>query len=255
MMNKNQSSKYGLAAYALVIPLILVCMVFSFAFAQENSSKADATKKGIIIKQKVADVPSKALIILDGKIIDKAKMDAINPKDINSVNVLKGKDAKSIYGRQGKNGVVLITLKKEDSGKKSDLTWQIKDSTGTMRDVKPLIVIDGVPVDNDALKDLQPDHIKSFSILKDEKATSIYGEKGKDGVILVITKKDVDTTLHYTYKGYVILLDGKEIDVVKLNSMKPNEIGTMQLLEGEKATALYGKKAENGVVLVTTKKI
>ena len=40
MMNKNQSSKYGLAAYALVIPLILLCMVFSFAIAQEKPAKA-----------------------------------------------------------------------------------------------------------------------------------------------------------------------------------------------------------------------
>jgi TonB-dependent SusC/RagA subfamily outer membrane receptor len=36
----------------------------------------------------------------------------INPTDIESINVLKGSAATSIYGEKGKNGVVIITLKK-----------------------------------------------------------------------------------------------------------------------------------------------
>ena len=39
------------------------------------------------------------------------------------------------------------------------------------------------------LKPWIPDKIESVNILKDESATAVYGEKGKNGVILVVTKK------------------------------------------------------------------
>jgi TonB-linked SusC/RagA family outer membrane protein len=41
----------------------------------------------------------------------------INPKDIESISVLKDADATSIYGSQGSNGVILITTKKGKTGK------------------------------------------------------------------------------------------------------------------------------------------
>jgi TonB-dependent SusC/RagA subfamily outer membrane receptor len=37
---------------------------------------------------------------------------AINPDDIESINVLKGESATAIYGKRGENGVILITMKK-----------------------------------------------------------------------------------------------------------------------------------------------
>ena len=51
---------------------------------------------------------------------------------------------------------------------------------------QPLIIINDKEVsDKEALSKIAPDRIKSFSILKDKTATSIYGEKGKNGVIIV----------------------------------------------------------------------
>ena len=50
----------------------------------------------------------------------------------------------------------------------------------------PLVIIDGKEVvEADALSKLSPDRIKSLSILKDKSAATIYGEKGKNGVIIV----------------------------------------------------------------------
>lgn len=60
----------------------------------------------------------------------------------------------------------------------------------------PLIVIDGVPVDNngisgagDALSMINPNDIESFNILKDASATAIYGTRASNGVIMITTKK------------------------------------------------------------------
>ena len=67
---------------------------------------------------------------------------------------------------------------------------------------QPLIVIDGVPVitgdfaqisylgqEIDALSDLNPNDIESFTVLKDASATAIYGARASNGVILITTKK------------------------------------------------------------------
>jgi TonB-linked SusC/RagA family outer membrane protein len=60
----------------------------------------------------------------------------------------------------------------------------------------PLIVIDGVPVDNrgiagvsNPLSLINPNDIESFTILKDASASAIYGSRASNGVIIITTKK------------------------------------------------------------------
>ena len=60
----------------------------------------------------------------------------------------------------------------------------------------PLIVIDGVPLDNtgvqgmgNALSMIAPDNIENMTILKDASATAIYGSRASNGVIIITTKK------------------------------------------------------------------
>ena len=76
---------------------------------------------------------------------------------------------KANYGEKGKNGVALITTK------------NINKSS-------PLILIDGKE-SSGSIEELDPRRIESISVLKNEAATSIYGEKGKNGVVLITTKK------------------------------------------------------------------
>lgn len=66
----------------------------------------------------------------------------------------------------------------------------------------PLIVIDGLAMDNQGVKGLSnplsmvnPNDIESFTVLKDASATAIYGSRGSNGVIIITTKKDARTWL------------------------------------------------------------
>ena len=63
----------------------------------------------------------------------------------------------------------------------------LKPSSG--QKVKPLIVIDGVITSEINLNDLNPNNIQSMNVLKGEKATTKYAEKGANGVIEITTKK------------------------------------------------------------------
>ena len=49
-----------------------------------------------------------------------------------------------------------------------------------------LVLIDGI---EGRLEDIDPDDVKSFSILKDASATAVYGTRGANGVVLVTTKR------------------------------------------------------------------
>lgn len=56
----------------------------------------------------------------------------------------------------------------------------------------PLVVIDGIPSNFSSLK---ADEIEKFTVLKDAAATSIYGNRGANGVILVTTKNGIQQNL------------------------------------------------------------
>lgn len=100
---------------------------------------------------------------------------------------------------QGKVAGVKITS--NDGAPGSGSTIRLRGGTSINASNDPLIVVDGVPLDNggiagapSALSLINPNDIASFVILKDASATAIYGSRGANGVILITTKtgKGVD---------------------------------------------------------------
>ncbi len=56
---------------------------------------------------------------------------------------------------------------------------------------EPLIIVDGVVVDDDFFKGLNPSDIFEMATLKDAVATSIYGNRGVNGVVIISTKEGI----------------------------------------------------------------
>ena len=72
----------------------------------------------------------------------------------------------------------------------------------------PLIVIDGVPLDNggvagvsNPLNLINPNDIQSFTILKDASATAIYGSRASNGVLIITTKKGTSGKTRYSFSS------------------------------------------------------
>ncbi|MDR2841044.1 MAG: SusC/RagA family TonB-linked outer membrane protein [Paludibacter sp.] len=53
----------------------------------------------------------------------------------------------------------------------------------------PLIVVDGLPLENASISQINPNDIETFSVLKDASASAIYGSRASNGVIIITTKK------------------------------------------------------------------
>lgn len=105
----------------------------------------------------------------------------------------------------------------------------------------PLIVIDGLAMDNDGVKGLSnllsvvnPQDIESFSVLKDASATAIYGSRGSNGVIIITTKKGrKGQKPTVSYSGSVTISEKKNtIDVLSADEFRAN------------VERLYGKDSE-----------
>ncbi|MEH6307958.1 TonB-dependent receptor [Olivibacter sp. CPCC 100613] len=65
----------------------------------------------------------------------------------------------------------------------------------------PLYVVDGQPITGD-ISNINPDEIESFSVLKDASATSLYGSRAANGVILVTTKKGKGEGITVNFSAY-----------------------------------------------------
>ena len=75
----------------------------------------------------------------------------------------------------------------------------------------PLIVIDGLAIDNSGIKGMSnglsmvnPEDIETFTVLKDASATAIYGSRGANGVIIVTTNREKKGR-SIEYNGYVAI--------------------------------------------------
>jgi len=80
-----------------------------------QSSGSPGSAPSIIIRGQNSLTNSSPLYVVDGQIWDNGGYDAINPNDIESIQVLKDASA-AIYGSRSSNGVILITTKKGKAG-------------------------------------------------------------------------------------------------------------------------------------------
>ena len=138
------------------------------------------------------------LLVVNGVLIDNDKvgtifLNAIEPNDIENINVLKSifKDPSAIVlcSSKAEKGVVIITLKKsKDTSKKANLSGMEVPNKDF-----PLVVVNDVEFSDPEvgklfMNNVSPKRVESIVVLKDKKATEKYGEKAKNGVILVTLK-------------------------------------------------------------------
>ncbi|MEN3323229.1 TonB-dependent receptor [Mariniflexile soesokkakense] len=89
-------------------------------------------------------------------------------------------------------GVIAYQRSGEPGEDNADFFVRGVTTFGTQANRSPLILIDGIELTSTDLARLQKDNIASFSVLKDATATSLYGARGANGVILVQTKQGVE---------------------------------------------------------------
>jgi len=181
-------------------------LVISFVGYEKKEVPADKTTINVTLSEDTKNL-SEVMVIGYGTV---KKSDAtgsvlaVDSKDFNKGAITSPQDL-----LVGKTAGVVITSNDGSPGAGSTIRVRGGSSLNASND--PLIIIDGVPIDNNGvsgssniLSFVNPNDIESFTVLKDASATAIYGSRASNGVILITTKKGkAGSPMKVTYDGKV----------------------------------------------------
>lgn len=295
MLNKSQSKKINQLKSLLLIPVI-AGFLMSFNTKEvfiENESSGESYRS---IQQTLID--SNEIQIEFNKYLTNAELESIKQQ-------LKQKGIEFSYSNLQRNAnseisSIYAKFKMEtgsttwnDSNEKGIgvfYFFKSEESFGVSRlnTRNPIYILDGKEISEEELNKINPQNIVSVTVFKDEKAIEKYGDKGKNGVVVMVSKKTSNNqsknqwtvskernknvvfatkdtiyvnnkpnilieTIHSFEKEPLILLDGKESSKAKIIQLNEGSIQSISTIKGgEKAIELYGNKATNGVVLIKT---
>lgn len=133
-------------------------------------------------------------------------------QEVKQNALVQGKDNNLLNSLSGKIAGVRITNTQGDVGSSRIV---IRGETSIAGENQPLFVVDGIPVDNsqlnarssgrdfkNAIADLNPEDIKTLTVLKGPNAAALYGARAAHGAIVITTKggdkrqKGIGITLH-----------------------------------------------------------
>lgn len=247
----------------------------------------------------------KPLFIIDGEEMGTDfNLSTIQPNDINSIDVLKGEIATSIYGEKGKNGVLKITTKAL-SEKAIVVEGKPINKTGLTNLNQKVILVDGRPIKESELEQIGPDKIATISVTKALTGSVTNGNTSGQDMIIITTKEGkavapsivqevevvadsiyIENRNHKTISfspqkmngeikevvvvGYspkerflknksnlspdsYYVLNGKPVSRKKIDQLSERDIKSVNILSKTEAPKYYGKKADKGAVVITTK--
>lgn len=177
-------------------------LAFSFVGFVTKQVTVGTQRKIDIVLQEDASKLDEVVVIGYGSTLKKDATGAVDA--INSENFNKGAIASPEQLLQGKSAGVQITQASGEPG--AGINIRIRGTSSVRSNNNPLFVVDGVPLSGDnstpggadigfgssaaknPLNFLNPNDIKSISVLKDASATAIYGSRGANGVVIITTK-------------------------------------------------------------------
>ena len=269
MMLRKKSSRWAGARALLLLPLTAVALgafaETAYVFPQESLSdetvlvplpedKIKKENRTVVIRsgKSTKNLMEKALILVDGREV--TTLDSLDPGRIESISVLKDSTSKVVYGEKGKDGVILVTLKKEGgqnpekSG--STKTAAVSSATGQVVTLNGIDGLEGTVVSVTTGAD-QPDDVRVIGYgLKS-------GNRSADSAkTVVISGKSNLSGIRTTgsLKGNpIILVDGVQV-FSGLESIDPEQIQSVSVIKDSMTPEMYKAQGFDAVIMITTKR-
>ncbi|CAH8281769.1 BlaR1 peptidase M56 [Mariniflexile fucanivorans] len=262
MLQKSKSKKINQLKYALIIP-VLGLFLMSF-----NNKEVYVEKLEVNLENVNQTEPEPPLYFVDGNETSKKDVESINPENIDSINVLKGKVAIEKYGAKGKHGVVEITTKwktefiigkpmdsvkvtgyaqPQDSVLKTKIGTKI-NATNNENQLNPWKITIG----RNAVSYPDTDTLKWQPTKKRVGLNWVSEEENK--VSLSSTNESNIKMASSNGKELLYFIDGKESKKNEMDNLQHYNIESINVLKDDMAIEKYGEKGKYGVIEVTTKK-
>lgn len=216
MMNKTKSPRW----YGLKNSMILISIATVVTLTSTFETK--------VIAQ---DPYNASLVIINGKKSDHKTLQALNPENIQAIEVLKDSKAVSKYGKDGQSGVIEVTLK----------DTLVSHSSGNMEKVKV------VGYGGGAKKTTEDVKVVGYRSQKTSSDTVV----GHGPFVL---KDPITFPGNYNEnKKPLVFLDDKKMGCVSADEINSYKAHKVMIIEGPEATKKYGDEAKDGVMLLYTK--
>jgi TonB-dependent SusC/RagA subfamily outer membrane receptor len=294
MMNKQNSNKAAVLKYMLIVPLVLSLVLVAnaqsvvkkakkvVAATEQTSAKSvsDSTKKLVKTTMKfVAPVMKKnEVVATDDKVFDVVDKMPEYPGGLNAmmnymVQNVKYPAAAIEAGAQGRifvrfivnkegkvtNAKVLYVTAKASDVKSTGAVSEAGKSDGQKARSKEGYEAAGKAMDAEALRvvNAMPDWIPGE---QNGKKVAVYYtlpiqfKLDGDSKNAAKTEKEALNIKNPDGTRPLYILDGKEISESDFKEVQADIIQSVNVLKGASGTAIYGDKAKNGVVIITTKK-
>lgn len=191
-------------------------LVFSYIGYRTQEQVVGSQNIINMVLREDAETLSEVVVTALGFKEDRDKMASTYSK-IDADKLVQPVENKIIDGIAGKAAGVTINATSGDPGAGSNI--QIRGTSSLGGSSQPLIIVDGVPLNNDTisgsgdgdasagvsqqsrLNDLNPDDIESFQVFKGASAGALYGSRALNGVIVITTKKGKAGRFNVTYSS------------------------------------------------------
>lgn len=306
MMKKTVTSPYRKLKVLLVLP-VLAIVFYAFAtpkysYIQPSDNKtaiientADIVKnvKGVVLKEDGTPLSGAAILVASTKI--RATTDGSGnfnltevPEDAFIVISCRGYLTQFLKADFGSTMTVKLLKDTDYKEREIEIVSESQELPAISSEMdktwntlpEALIVIDGNESSREELKNMSPNNIQSLSILKNESATRVFGEKGKNGIIIVTTKNAGSSgqnappppppapqtqTVQQTQQfqpprppmpEYLVVIDGVITDKNRRDVQKElgYDFGLAKVITGQEAIDKYGEKGAKGVYEIITRK-
>ena len=118
----------------------------------------------------------------------------INAEELQSIPV--GQFAQKLQGQ-----IAGVQINQTTGQPGEGMLFRIRGATSINADNQPLFVVDGFPIVG-GINNINPDEIESYTVLKDASATSLYGSRAGNGVILITTKRAKQGKTDFNFNAY-----------------------------------------------------
>ncbi|MEE4197158.1 MAG: TonB-dependent receptor [Bacteroidales bacterium] len=197
--------------YTIQVPSGEVVLVFSFVGFRTFEVKVG--EQAVINVTLYEETTQLDEIVVIGYGSSSKKLLTSSIASVNSEDIENNISAGIESALQGKTSGVMINQNSGTPG--AAATVQIRGISSISAGTQPLYVVDGIPItsgnygqinmegqDINALADINPNNIKSISVLKDASAAAIYGARAGNGVILIETKTGADGDTKFEFNSY-----------------------------------------------------
>ena len=144
-----------------------------------------------------ADVATLSEVVVVGAVLKTSDLTG----SISSLSGDKLKDIPTASVTQAMTGRMTGVLIQNSPGVSGGASIKIRGNNSIQFGANPIFVVDGLIMDG-GFNLINPSDIETINVLKDASATSIYGSRGANGVVLITTKKGKKGEGKVTYDGW-----------------------------------------------------